>query len=329
MPNHKLNIVFAGTPHFAAQILQDLLATQHHNICAIYTQPDRPAGRGMKLSPSAVKSLLMEQQLAIPIEQPDNFKASNVEYNNYINKLIAYQPDVLIVVAYGLILPKQVLEIPKYGCINIHASLLPRWRGAAPIQRAILTGDKETGIAIQQMDQGLDTGDVIGQTKCDITDTDTTLTLSDKLLKIAKPLLHDVLQNISNHTVTAVKQDNQFATYAHKLDKSESIIDLHDDAIAIDRKIRSFNPWPGAQINLANNLVLKIWQADVIHTTNNSSKPGTVLQADRQGIIIQCGGNQLKLNKLQFSGGKVISAQDVLNGKYKDLFRTNNSLLDI
>jgi methionyl-tRNA formyltransferase len=328
MPNQKLNIIFAGTPDFAANILQDLLSYPEYNISAIYTQPDRPAGRGMKLSHSAVKKLIIESNVNIPIEQPDNFKLSNPEYNHYISQLAAYNPDLLIVVAYGLILPKSILEIPKYGCINIHASLLPRWRGAAPIQRAILAGDIESGIAIQQMDTGLDTGDIIAEAKCNIINTDTALTLSDKLLKLAKPLLQKVLQNFSNNDIPYIKQDNSLATYAHKLEKSESFLDLHDDAIILDRKIRAFNPWPGTQINLKNNITLKIWDAEIIKQQGTLHKPGTVITADRSGIVIQCGKNQLKIKKLQFSGSKVISAQDALNCKYKDLFSLNMQIIN-
>lgn len=326
MPNQKLNIVFAGTPEFAKEILQDLLAVQEHTISAIYTQPDRNAGRGMKLSPSAVKSFILQNNYNIPIEQPDNFKLSHPEYNHYINKLACYKPDILIVVAYGLILPKQVLDIPKYGCINIHASVLPRWRGAAPIQRAILAGDNQSGITIQQMDKGLDTGDIIAKTECKITDNDTTLTLSNKLVELAKPLLKNVLNNIASKKIIHLKQDHSLATYAHKLEKAESIIDLNTDAIDICRKIRAFNPWPGAQINLKNNTIIKIWEAEVIKISS-AIKPGTVVQANQTGIIIQCCPNQLKIHKLQFSGGKIITAQDALNGKYKDLFKINSCII--
>jgi methionyl-tRNA formyltransferase len=257
----KLNILFAGTPEFAAKILEDLLINfdNQFNLTAVYTQPDREAGRGRKLTPSAVKQLVLDKliniPLNIPIEQPLDFKDPNT-----IEKLRSYQPDLIIVVAYGLILPQALLDIPTYGCINIHASLLPRWRGAAPIQRAILAGDVETGVCIQQMERGLDTGPVISSAKSLIDNNETTESLTNKLLQLAISLLNKYLKNLLLSHINpaqysfqqAIPQDHSYATYAHKLTKAESIIDWTQSAELIYRKIRALNPWPSVTTNLNN-----------------------------------------------------------------------------
>lgn len=320
----KLNIIFAGTPEFAADILAYFLKHTEDNIAAIYTQPDRPAGRGKKLSPSAVKHLIQGSNLDIAIEQPENFKKSHSEYNNTISKLESYKPDLIIVVAYGLILPKAVLELPTYGCINIHASLLPRWRGAAPIQRAIEAGDKQTGIAIQQMELGLDTGDVLAEAKLDISSIDTTSSLSQKLITLACPLLVKVVNNIKANKITLAKQDDNLVTYAHKISKQESFLNFNKSAEDLDYQIRAFNPWPGSQGNLNNNIV-KIWRAKAIcHNPDYNSencKPGSIIQANKDGLLVQCSSGLLKISELQFSGGKRISITDALNGKFKDLLK--------
>lgn len=330
----SLNIIFAGTPDFAAEILQDFLKNTKDNLVAVYTQPDRPAGRGKKLTPSAVKSVILESNLSsklsipsISIEQPENFKKSNPDYSDNINKLKSYQPDLIIVVAYGLILPQAILDIPKYGCINIHASILPRWRGAAPIQRAIQAGDCKTGIAIQQMDKGLDTGNVLSEAQCDITNTETSISLNNKLLELAKPLLLSTIEDIKNKKLIPVKQDDSLATYAHKITKSESMIDFNQPAININRLIRAFTPWPGAQININNNII-KVWETEVLYDIDSKShyKIGEVISANKSGIVIQCLETQLNITKLQFSGGKVISAADALNGKHKDLLQPGTVL---
>lgn len=331
---NKLNVIFAGTPDFSASILDSLYLNNNINISAVYTQPDRPSGRGKKITASPVKSLVLEKnQLlsqSIPVEQPDSFRKSNQNHEQYIEKLKSYKPDLIIVVAYGLILPKSVIEIPTFGCINIHTSLLPRWRGAAPIQRAILAGDSETGVTIQQIDTGLDTGDIIAIDKCNITQSDTTLSLTDKLLNLSKPLLNKVIDSyIANDTVF-IKQDDSKANYAEKIDKSESLIDFHNDADTISRQIRAFIPWPIAKIALDENTFIKVFSAEVITDSqakvNDKVIPGTIIESSKQGILIQCGKNSLNITQLQFSGGKIISAQDALNGKYKEIFMKGNKL---
>lgn len=233
--------------------------------------------------------------------------------------------------AYGLILPKAVIEIPKFGCINIHTSILPRWRGAAPIQRAILAGDNETGVTIQQIDTGLDTGDIITQSKCNILDTDNTTSLTQKLLDLSKPLLDSVIKQFITNSVSFIKQveiDNHgksLVTYAHKLEKEESLIDLNNDAEFIIRQIKALNPWPGAKIKLADNNFIKIGNAKVVFDNHNDAI-GKIIKSSSDGILIQCGLNKLLITELQFSGGKMISARDALNGKFKDLLAVNIKL---
>lgn len=333
MSNNKLNIVFAGTSEFAASILSSLLASPNYNstfiISAIYTQPDRESGRGRKITPSAVKQIILDYNNAHPssvinIEQPVDFKNQTD-----IDKLDSYSPDLMIVVAYGLILPQAVLDIAKYECVNIHASLLPRWRGAAPIQRAIIAGDKKTGIAIQKMERKLDSGPIILSAECGITDTDTTLSLTQKLLDLAKLLVNQLVDNyktLLNNNYQ--QQDHSLANYAHKLDKAESPVDWQQSAEIIHRKIRGLNPWPSVTScgDVDNTVVaFKILNAHVINNNANIN-PGTVLNSHNKNIIIQTGHNQLEITKLQFSGGNPISAQDALNGKYKALFANQQIL---
>lgn len=348
MTQQKLNIIFAGTPDFSAQILKDLLTNNNINLLAVYTQPDRQSGRGKKITPSEVKQVILDynkqhHDCNINIEQPLNFRKSNPDYEDNINKLKSYQPDLIIVVAYGLILPKAVIDVPKYGCINIHTSLLPRWRGAAPIQRAILAGDHETGVTIQQIDTGLDTGDIIAISKCQISNTDTTISLTNKLLDLSKPLLHTVISSFINHSVSFTQQqetdenNNNLVTYAHKLEKEESIIDFNKDAEYIDRQVRALNPWPGAKIKLADNNFIKVGKTAVkqrddentpgqiekyikLNFNNSNYNTGSILDSSPNGLIILCGNNtKLLITELQFSGGKMISVKDALNGKFKDL----------
>ncbi|MBL4638853.1 MAG: methionyl-tRNA formyltransferase, partial [Proteobacteria bacterium] len=234
-----MRIIFAGTPDFAANTLEALLTTDHE-ICAVYTQPDRPSGRGRKLTASPVKQLAVEHQ--IPVQQPLNFKSEEIK-----QILAAYQADLMIVVAYGLLLPQAVLDAPTLGCINIHASLLPRWRGAAPIQRAILAGDHETGICIMQMEAGLDTGPVLAQATCPIHDDDTAQILHDRLVLLGAKTLLETLPEIESRQQQAKKQDDALSCYADKLKKQEAIIDWHQPAIRIAKQIHAFNPWPVAQ----------------------------------------------------------------------------------
>ena len=252
--NSSLRIIFAGTPDFAAVALQAII-NSGHEVAAVYTQPDRPAGRGRKLKPGPVKQLAMAH--AIPVCQPVSLKDESEQ-----QKLRDWNADLMVVAAYGLILPKAVLEIPRFGCLNIHASLLPRWRGAAPIQRAILAGDTESGISIMQMDVGLDTGDILLRTAIEIESHDTGGSLHDKLaIQGAKDLL-SALNQVSQQQLTPIAQDNAQASYAHKLDKSEAHIDWSQSANSIERLVRAFNPWPMA-FTLLNGKPLRIYKAEV------------------------------------------------------------------
>jgi len=295
-----MKIIFAGTPQFAANALEAL--HREHKIIAVLTQPDRPAGRGMKLAPSPVKQLAQQQELAVL--QPATLKTEEVQ-----RVIAALDADVMVVAAYGLILPKAVLQAPRYGCLNIHASLLPRWRGAAPIQRAILAGDKETGITIMQMDEGLDTGDMVLRRVCSISPDDTAQTLLVKLSAMGADCILEALKLIEAGRLEPVEQDEAEATYAAKLTKNEARMDWHLDARSLERAIRAFNPFPVCQANF-NDVVLKIWRAGLI--VGAQGEPGEVLSVDKRGITVACGKDALRLEMLQRSGGKALPAAQFL-----------------
>ena len=308
--SQPLNVIFAGTPDFAASSLQALIDSEH-NVVAVYTQPDRQSGRGKKITMSPVKELALKHHIAV--EQPVNFKA-----DDDIATLDSYQADLMVVVAYGLLLPQAVLDTPKLGCINVHGSLLPRWRGAAPIQRAIQAGDRESGITIMQMEAGLDTGPMISKAVTPITDIDTGSTLHDKLAQQGAELLVNTMTNIANEGISAQAQDDSLATYAHKLSKQEAYIDWSQDAVIIERQTRAFNSWPVAQSELQGK-VIRIWQAN-LNKTSVESEPGTIMQADKNGILVSCGQGQLLLTELQLPGSRRMSIKDLLNApKNQDL----------
>jgi methionyl-tRNA formyltransferase len=295
-------IIFAGTPEFAVPSLLALLESKH-SVCAVYTQPDRKAGRGQKLQPSPVKSIALQHQ--IPVYQPTTLKAVETQA-----QLQALQPDLLIVAAYGLLLPKAVLEIPRFGCINVHASLLPRWRGAAPIQRALIAGDTVTGITLMQMDVGLDTGAILKQESCPILPSDTGQTVHDRLAELGRKMLTETIDTIEHLPATA--QDNAQATYAPKLDKAEAQLNWQESAIVLERKVRAFNPWPVAQATVFNQ-VLRIWVAQALPATNNQAPIGTMLRSQRDGIDIMTADGVLRLTFIQRAGGKPIAVNDFLN----------------
>lgn len=298
---NPLRIVFAGTPDFAARHLHALIDSPHQ-LVGVYTQPDRPAGRGKKLKASEVKSLALEHQL--PVFQPSSLKSA--EQQQLLAELNA---DVMVVVAYGLLLPKAILDTPKYGCINVHGSILPRWRGAAPIQRAIWAGDEQTGVTIMKMDEGLDTGDMLNIVTCPITPTETSASLYNKLAELAPPALLHTLSDIA--TAQGTVQNEADANYAKKLSKQEADINWQQSAQQIERSIRAFNPWPICFTEL-NGHSVKIWQA---HVSNQQGKAGEVLLADKNGIVIACAEQALCITQLQPQGKKPMSAQDFLNGR--------------
>ncbi|WP_036820432.1 methionyl-tRNA formyltransferase, partial [Photobacterium sanctipauli] len=300
-----LKIVFAGTPDFAARHLAALLSSQH-DIIAVYTQPDRPAGRGKKLTASPVKNIALEHD--IPVYQPENFKSDEAK-----QALADLDADIMVVVAYGLLLPQPVLDTPKLGCINVHGSILPRWRGAAPIQRSIWAGDAETGVTIMQMDIGLDTGDMLKIATLPIEATDTSATMYEKLANLGPDALIDCLADIANGTAVATKQDDEQANYAKKLSKEEAKIDWTMDADAIERCIRAFNPWPMSYFTVAEQNV-KVWRAEVEADTQGKA-PGTILSADKQGIVVATGKGALRLLEIQPPGKKAMQAQDLLNSR--------------
>ncbi|KNY48645.1 methionyl-tRNA formyltransferase [Vibrio harveyi] len=303
--SQSLRIVFAGTPDFAARHLAALLSSEHE-VIAVYTQPDRPAGRGKKLTASPVKTIALEHD--IPVYQPENFKSDEAK-----QELADLNADIMVVVAYGLLLPQVVLDTPKLGCINVHGSILPRWRGAAPIQRSIWAGDAETGVTIMQMDIGLDTGDMLKIATLPIEASDTSASMYEKLAGLGPDALIDCLADIATGKAEPVKQDDELANYAKKLSKEEARIDWNDDAAHIERCVRAFNPWPMSHFEAAENSI-KVWESRVADQT--SDKPaGTILQADKTGIYVATGNGVLVLEQLQAPGKKAMSVQDILNSR--------------
>ena len=303
-----MRVVFAGTPDFSVPVLQALFDSGHE-VVGVYSQPDRPAGRGRKLRPGPVKQLALQHD--IPVFQPLSLKDSAEQ-----SVLAALEPDLMVVVAYGLILPQGVLDIPALGCVNLHASLLPRWRGAAPIQRAILAGDRETGVCLMQMEAGLDSGPVLAQVRTEIRDDETGGSLHDRLSQLAANLLAEHLDDLAARRLPPVPQDESRVTYASKLDKSEATIDWSRSAIEIERQVRAFNPWPVAQAGYQGEK-LRIWAARAINEAP-VGKPGAVVTAGRDGIVVACGQGWLCLLEIQLPGGKRMHAADFLNARSVD-----------
>jgi methionyl-tRNA formyltransferase len=300
-----LNIVFAGTPDFAAGHLQALIDSRH-NVVGVYSQPDRPAGRGKKLHPSPVKKLALEHDIAV--FQPLNFKQEGS-----VEELEALNADIMIVVAYGLLLPLAVLEAPKMGCLNVHASILPRWRGAAPIQRAIQAGDSETGITIMQMDVGLDTGDMLSKTVIGINAGETGGSLHDRLLEKGPAALLQTLTLLQAGEALAEKQDDKLANYAHKLSKEEALIDWSLPAKDIELSIRAFNPFPCAYTLLGDQRI-KVWQAIALEEPT-MLLPGTIVRVSNDGVDVATGAGVIRLINIQLIGKKAMMIRDFLNGQ--------------
>ena len=311
----SLRIIFAGTPDFAARHLDALLSSQHQ-IVGVFTQPDRPAGRGNKLTPSPVK--VLAEQHNLPVFQPVSLRPEDNQ------KLVSdLNADVRVVVAYGLILPKAVLDMPRLGCINVHGSLLPRWRGAAPIQRALWAGDAETGVTIMQMDVGLDTGDMLHKVSCPITAQDTSATLYDKLAEMGPQGLLATLAELANGTATPEKQDEALVTYAEKLSKEEARLNWTLSAAQLERCVRAFNPWP-VSFFMIDGQPVKVWQSQAIAAEQNQA-PGTIISADKHGIAVATAEGALLMTQLQPSGKKSMSAQDLLNSR-REWFIPGNCL---
>lgn len=307
-----LNIVFAGTPEFGLPCLQALHSSEHR-LSAVYTQPDRPAGRGRSLQPSAVKAWAVEYGIAV--HQPEHFKSEET-----VEALAALKPDVIVVIAYGLILPQRVLDIPKYGCINVHASLLPRWRGASPIQHAILYGDSCSGVTIMQMDAGMDTGDMLRTAECPITISDTAQSLHDRLSMLSAEPLLDCLKQVASGALQPKAQNDEAASYAPKILKNDGRIDWRTSADAIDKKVRAFSPWPVAYTALNASERIRIHKGRAIqqeHATNTIA--GSILSMDETGITVACGEGAYSIERLQLPGKKVVAVREWLNGNSEQL----------
>ncbi len=301
-----MKIVFAGTPDFSVPPLRALMSAPGHQVVAVYTQPDRPAGRGRKLTASPVKQLALEGD--IPVYQPSNFKLEED-----LAQMEAHSADLMVVVAYGLLLPLRVLQAPRLGCINIHASLLPRWRGAAPIQRAISAGDKASGITIMQMEEGLDTGPMLLKKTQKIEADDTGGSLHDKLSIMGAEALMEALPAIEQGDAVAEIQDDTLANYARKLEKAESQMHWTRSAKELDRQVRAFNPWPVAQTKMQDE-VIRVWQCTPLEIPAEAM-PGEVLRCSKLGVEVACGEGVLRIEKLQMPGKRAMSAADFLNSR--------------
>lgn len=310
-----LKIIFAGTPEFAALHLQALIDSEH-DVIAVYSQPDRPAGRGKKLQASAVKQLALQHDLAV--FQPESLKTQESQL-----ALAELNADIMVVVAYGLILPSGILNAPKLGCLNVHGSLLPKWRGAAPIQRSLWAGDSETGVTVMQMDEGLDTGAMLLKHSLTISKDDTSATLYQKLAEMGPTALLETLDSLTE--LQPQIQDNKLASYAKKLSKEEAKIDWHLSAEQIERNIRAFNPWPVAFFT-RNNANIKVYASEVVISNSATTPPGEIIKSDKQGILVATGNNSLLIKKLQLPGKKPMLAADVLNGR-ADWFVEGHSLI--
>lgn len=308
----SMKIIYAGTPEFAAVALKALHAAGHE-IALVLTQPDRPAGRGMRLQASPVKQFALDHQL--PFAQPVSLRldGKHPQVAEEAHRLLSsVQADVMVVAAYGLILPRSVLDIPKHGCINIHASLLPRWRGAAPIHRAIEAGDAATGVTIMQMEEGLDTGPMLSMQSLPIADDDTTGSLHDKLALLGAEMIVETLARLQHGDLPATPQPETGVTYAAKIAKDEAQLDFRQPALVLSRKIRAFNPFPGA-FGIYDNVSLKLWQAEVVAQSGHA-EPGQIIRADGEGVVIACGTDALRVTVLQKPGGKRLPARELLQG---------------
>ena len=301
-----MRVIFAGTPEFAATHLLSLINDDAQEVVAVYTQPDRPAGRGKKLTSSPVKLLAL--QYGIPIYQP-----SSLNNETALSDLAALKADIMIVVAYGLLLPQSVLSIPCYGCINVHASVLPKWRGAAPIQRAIENGDQASGITVIQMDAGLDTGAMLSVSHCNLDENETSASLHNKLALLGSDSLASTLKKIQDQTAVGIAQDSDFSSYANKIKKSEALINWSESAHVIERKVRAYNPFP-VSFSMLDGLRIKIWSATV-QNKEGSGEIGEIISATARGLEIKCGQYCLLIRELQLPGKARMPVSEVLKSK--------------
>ncbi|MDX5630980.1 MULTISPECIES: methionyl-tRNA formyltransferase [unclassified Brenneria] len=311
----SLRIIFAGTPDFAVRHLEALLASKHQ-VVGVFTQPDRPAGRGKKLTATPVKALA--EQHGISVYQPKSLRHPDAQQS-----VAALNADVMVVVAYGLILPQAVLDMPRLGCLNVHGSLLPRWRGAAPIERALWAGDRNTGVTIMQMDAGLDTGAMLHKIACPILPQDTSATLYAKLAELGPRGLLETLEQLADGQITAEPQDDALATYAEKLSKEEARLDWRLSAAQLERCVRAFNPRPVSYF-IVDKQPVKVWKC-LAGAAEHQSRPGTILHADKKGIQVATADGVLTILELQPAGKKIMAVQDLLNSR-REWFIAGNVL---
>lgn len=302
-----MKIIFAGTPQFAVPTLKALLESRHQ-VCAVYTQPDKPSGRGLKLTPTPVKQFALKNNLTVL--EPETLREFVLQ-----KQFKEFQADILVDVAYGVLVPKTILETPRFGCINLHPSLLPRWRGAAPIQRALLAGDSEIGVTIMQMDEGYDTGGILIQEKLAVSPFDTTKMLLQKTSELGAKLLLVALDEIEAGTLKAMPQNDAQSTYAKKIVKTEAKLNWRLSAIELDRMVRAFNPWPIAYTEI-NGEIIRVWQTLPI-ATEAEIKPGEIIQANADGIDVGTSSGILRILQLQFPGKKALPAKDILNAHHE------------
>lgn len=305
-----MNIIYMGTPDFAVPALEKLFNTDN-NICAVVSQQDTAKDRGKKIKPTPVKAKALE--LGIDVLQPEKIKG-NIEF---FNKLKSYKPDLIVVAAYGRLITKEILELPTYGCVNIHGSILPKWRGAAPIQWSIVSGDKETGVTLMQMSEGLDTGDMLAVSKTPI-ERKTAGELHVEIAEMGANLLIDNLENIKNGTINRIKQDDKLSCYAKMISKKDGLIDFSKSAMEIENMVRGFNPWP-ATFTYMDEKMLKIWEADVLEE-ESGKEPGTIFNVSEDGIKIATGKGTLLATKIQVPGKKRVEVRDFIRGNSIELF---------
>ncbi len=307
-----MRVVFMGSPDFAVPVLEELIKNDGFDVVAVVSQPDKLKGRKQELCPTPVSKSAIANDITL-------YRPAKLADSDVYDELVKLEPDAIVVVAYGQILKTNILELPKYGCINVHASLLPRWRGASPIQSAILAGDEVTGVTTMLMNEGLDTGDILLKEEIVIEANDTAETLFDKMAATSPGLLCKTLEGLEKGEITPIKQSDEGTCYAQKISKDMGSFSWDRDAAELDRLIRAMSPWPGAFTHLENNKTLKVFEASVVECSDDSIEPGTILEIDKKSVVVKTGKDALKIRDLQLSGKKRMAAPDYLRGAHLEV----------